>query len=91
MGSVDLNNTIGEREMFLVQIDKNIFVNAEEIDYIRFDKEKITFSLRSDGRSMLTCSSPFDKPLINHLQAINKSIASIESEYINLTEEDLER
>ena len=69
--------------MFLVEITKGIFINAEEIDYIDVSKAGIVrLSLRSDSDNVFNVDLEFQSVFINNLQAINDNYNhNIESKY----------
>jgi hypothetical protein len=67
--------------MFLVEITKGIFINAEEIDYIDVSKAGIVrLSLHGDSDNVFNVDLEFQSVFINNLQAINHN-HNIESKY----------
>jgi hypothetical protein len=70
-----------EKVMFLVEITKGIFINAEEIDYIDVSEAGIVrLSLRSDSDNVFKVDLEFQSVFINNLQAIN-GYGNIEYKY----------
>ena len=65
--------------MWLIQINENEFVDAEKINWIKVEDEKVSFSVAADDPEVVRykvsdcCRDTF----LNHLQALNKNISRL--------------
>ena len=72
--------------IFLIEYSEGEFVNGEDIQWISVKPKKIQFTMRGDIESCFMVSEPMQASFVNHLQALNTNIKSIETEYHKNTE-----
>jgi hypothetical protein len=65
--------------MFLIEYEKGLFVNAEEINRVRLMDGGISFCIGPCGNDVFYVGENYRETFCNHLQAINRNIASLES------------
>ena len=65
--------------MFLIEYDKGLFVNGEEIIHVNLNAGRITFSLGSYGDNEFVVGENHREIFRNHLQELNDNITGIES------------
>ena len=70
--------------MFLIECEEGVFVNAEKINWIEVDRDKIEFTLEGDVESMFRVCKDHQELFVNHLQCLNNNISSIEAKYHNI-------
>jgi hypothetical protein len=70
---------MGDKIVFLIEYDKGLFVNAEEISHVGLRAGSITFSIRSYGDNEFVVSENHRDTFCNHLQALNANLTNIES------------
>jgi len=63
--------------MFLVEIEKGIFVNAEQINFLSFADDKIRFTLISEEGAFYSVCKEFHDSFLNHLQGLNTNNCAI--------------
>lgn len=66
--------------MFLVEYNDGEFIDATKIDWICLRDENIEFSI-TQNKSCFFVSRELSETFINHLQALNSSISSIENRF----------
>ena len=69
--------------MFLIQISKDRFIDAEKIDQININTG-IRIFMTNDLESCYKIEEGYESTFMNNLQALNKNIVSIEKCYHNL-------
>jgi hypothetical protein len=69
--------------MFLIQIAKGTFINAEKIDFIDINTG-IKVYLTNDDQSCYKIEEGYESTFMNNLQALNQNIVSVEKCYYNL-------
>ena len=71
--------------MFLIEYEEGSYINGEMINYIDIDKESIEFTLAGDNESIFRVCKDHQQTFINHLQALNGNISSVEAKYHSVT------
>jgi hypothetical protein len=69
--------------MFLIEIAKGQFIDAERIDYIDLSKD-IRFTLAGESEGCYVVEKNYTSTFMNNLQALNQNIVNVESRYNNL-------
>ena len=69
--------------MYLVQIEENVFINAENIDWLMIDKNEIRFTLKGEANILINVEEKFQQGFVNHLQGLNSNISNIETVFYN--------
>jgi hypothetical protein len=64
--------------MFLVQINKNEFVDAERIDWINISKDKITFTCVGSEDHILMVHGEYMSIFLNNVQALDNNATDIQ-------------
>ena len=70
--------------MWLIGFKEGEFINAERINWVEVDRDKIEFTLEGDVESIFRVCKDHQELFVNHLQALNANINSIESKYHNV-------
>ena len=74
--------------MFLVQISKNLFLDAEKIsEIILFETEEVHIYLQG-SEERIEVQEEYVSSALNHIQALQNNVNNIESYYRKLTEEN---
>lgn len=68
--------------MFLIEISSGCFVDGEDLQWIKVEKDKIAFILKSDCETSMTVDKDYQSAFVNNLQAINQNISNVESSYV---------
>tara|TARA_R110000851_G_scaffold169340_1_gene315516 strand:- start:137 stop:364 length:228 start_codon:yes stop_codon:yes gene_type:complete len=69
--------------MFLIEISKGQFIDAEKIDSIDLVKD-IRFTLVGECEGCYVVEKKYRSTFVNQLQALNQNIVSVENRYYNL-------
>ena len=67
--------------MFLIEHELGKFVNGEDIQWVSLSPKKIHFTMKGDIESCYTVSEDLQSTFVNHLQALNANIKSVEESY----------
>ena len=67
--------------MFLIEIEKGVFIDGEDIQWVKVEREKVGFILKSDCDTHMIVGEDYQASFVNNLQAINGNIASVENIY----------
>ncbi len=59
--------------MFLIEIGKGSFVDAEKIDCINIYDGKVTFTINGDIETLYSVSTDYNDKFLNHLGAMNNN------------------
>ena len=74
--------------MFLVEFQKDEFIDGERIDYISLTNNKVTFTLSGDSESLFTVEKILEPLFMNHIQALNNNITEISSRHLHINNSD---
>ena len=69
--------------MFLIEYDENTFVDGEQVNWVRVQKDKIQFTL-SGNSHVLYVAVEYQKIFVNNLGAIDGNMAAVEKCYHSL-------
>jgi|TARA_R110000824_G_scaffold192484_3_gene374690 hypothetical protein len=75
--------------MFLIEIAKGQFIDAEKIDYIDLSKD-VRFTLSGEIEGCYVVEKNYRSTFVNNLQALNQNIVSVEKCYYNLKDAEEE-
>ena len=75
--------------MFLIEFKKDMFIDAERINFINLNDDKVkftladrvTFSLISDSGTLFFVDKVIESPFLNQLQALNQSLTNPEARH----------
>lgn len=73
--------------MFLIEYEKDSFVNGVNIDWLRIKKGSIEFTMTGDNESSFKVTEECQGTFINNLQAINQN-GGVEARYSELNPKD---
>ena len=67
--------------MFLIEYEEGVYINAEQINWMKIKKEFISFTLIGDMESVFMVLEDYQQTFANHLQKLNSNINSVENKY----------
>jgi hypothetical protein len=62
--------------MFLIEYQKDIFIDAERINFINLSDNKVRFTHASDVDLVCTVDKGLEGSFLNNLQVVNASLAN---------------
>jgi hypothetical protein len=67
--------------MFLIEYAKGQFVNGETIQWVSVRCKKVVFGVVGEPEGEWNVDIDFTDAFLNHLQALNDNISSVQSRY----------
>ena len=67
--------------MFLIEFKKDMFIDAERINFINLNDDKVKFTLAGDDELICTVDKNMEGPFLNQLQALNASLTNPEARH----------
>ena len=64
--------------MFLIEYEKNTFVDGEKIDWVESENDVVSFTVTCDTKTIYTVTNDCKPLFLNHLQALNSNITNVE-------------
>ena len=67
--------------LFLIQYDKGLFIDGNDIQWLKIEPNKIIFILKSDPDHKMLVGAAYQEIFVNNLEGINDNIDSTEAYY----------
>lgn len=74
--------------MFLIEFNKDQYIDAERINYLSLDCDKVTFTLVGECEGLFTVDKAIERPFLNQLQALNQSLTNPEARHNGINNPD---
>ena len=69
--------------MFLIEFKKDMFIDAERLNFINLTDGKVEFTLTGEDE-FFTVDNNMERPFLNQLQALNQSLTNPEARHYHV-------
>ena len=74
--------------MFLIEFQKDEFINGEIIDFVDLTNNRVTFTFTFSNGRLYTVDKELESAFLNHMQALNDNITNIQSRHLQINKPD---
>jgi hypothetical protein len=67
--------------MFLIEFKKDMFIDAERINFINLTDDKVKFTLAGDDNLICTVDKNMERPFLNQLRGLNAGLTNPEARH----------